>query len=219
MASIFRREGCDRSRDRPRNNLTESVEGESVSDSLRYLRESAKTSRSSRRFSAHVNRAQIPRAGAHNQTWLGRRDQRRRSLMVGSHDEPRDRVNDVGETPKRAARRSARWTAEGPPGYYWKERPVRDISPRHDEAQQILVPICMAIMSSCSTSDSRWWIAPSIYFGILVRLRWIMMTAIWGVTSPRGVGRISRVFASWMTTGRHGTYLETSSTSPVHLRC
>ncbi len=56
-----------------------------------------------------------------------------------------------------------------PPGYYWEWSGQFENHVRATKRMQILVPVCLAIMFvMLYLGFRRWWIAPIIYFGILV---------------------------------------------------
>jgi copper/silver efflux system protein len=70
-----------------------------------------------------------------------------------------------------------------PAGYYWEWSGQFENQVRATERMQILIPICLAIMFiMLYLGFKRWWIAPVIYFGILVSASGgFIMLALWQV--------------------------------------
>jgi len=70
-----------------------------------------------------------------------------------------------------------------PPGYYWEWSGQFENQVRATKRMSILVPVCLLIMFvMLYVGFKRWWIAPIIYFGILVSASGgFIMLALWGV--------------------------------------
>jgi len=70
-----------------------------------------------------------------------------------------------------------------PPGYYWEWSGQFENQVRATKRMSILVPLCMFIMFvMLYLGFKRWWIAPIIFFGILVSASGgFIMLALWGV--------------------------------------
>lgn len=70
-----------------------------------------------------------------------------------------------------------------PPGYYWEWSGQFENQVRATKRMSILVPLCMGIMLvMLYLGFKRWWIAPVIFFGILVSASGgFIMLALWGV--------------------------------------
>ena len=70
-----------------------------------------------------------------------------------------------------------------PAGYYWEWSGQFENQVRATKRMQILVPVCLAIMFiMLYLGFKRWWIAPVIYFGILVSAAGgFIMLGLWGV--------------------------------------
>jgi len=95
----------------------------------------------------------------------------------------RDEVSVVEDAEKllQAALKDGRLTL--PAGYYWEWSGQFENQVRATKRMQILVPICLAIMFvMLYLGFKRWWIAPIIYFGVLVAAAGgFIMLGIWGV--------------------------------------
>jgi len=70
-----------------------------------------------------------------------------------------------------------------PPGYYWEWSGQFENQVRAAKRMNILIPVCLGIMFvMLYLGFKRWWIAPIIYFGILVSASGgFIMLALWGV--------------------------------------
>ena len=70
-----------------------------------------------------------------------------------------------------------------PPGYYWEWSGQFENQVRATERMRILVPLCLLIMFvMLYLGFKRWWIAPVIFFGIMVSASGgFIMLALWGV--------------------------------------
>jgi Cu(I)/Ag(I) efflux system membrane protein CusA/SilA len=70
-----------------------------------------------------------------------------------------------------------------PPGYYWEWSGQFENQVRANKRMSILIPVCLSIMFvMLYLGFKRWWIAPIIYFGILVSASGgFIMLALWGV--------------------------------------
>lgn len=109
-----------------------------------------------------------------------------RGLLVGyvtMNTRDRDEVSVVEEAEAvlRAAVRDGRLKL--PPGYYWEWSGQFENQVRATKRMSILVPLCMGIMLvMLYLGFRRWWIAPVIFFGILVSASGgFIMLALWGV--------------------------------------
>ena len=109
-----------------------------------------------------------------------------RGLLVGyvtMNTRDRDEVSVVedAEAVLQSAVRDGR--LELPPGYYWEWSGQFENQVRATKRMSILVPVCLFIMFvMLYLGFKRWWIAPIIYFGILVSASGgFIMLALWGV--------------------------------------
>jgi Cu(I)/Ag(I) efflux system membrane protein CusA/SilA len=70
-----------------------------------------------------------------------------------------------------------------PPGYYWEWSGQFENQVRATKRMQVLVPITLSIMFvMLYLGFKRWWIAPVIFFGVLVSASGgFIMLALWGV--------------------------------------
>lgn len=109
-----------------------------------------------------------------------------RGLLTGyvtMNTRDRDEVSVVEDAEKllQAALKDGRLTL--PAGYYWEWSGQFENQVRATKRMQILVPICLAIMFvMLYLGFKRWWIAPIIYFGVLVAAAGgFIMLGIWGV--------------------------------------
>jgi Cu(I)/Ag(I) efflux system membrane protein CusA/SilA len=109
-----------------------------------------------------------------------------RGLLVGyvtMNTRDRDEVSVVedAEVLLQAALRDGRLKL--PPGYYWEWSGQFENQVRATERMRILVPLCLLIMFvMLYLGFKRWWIAPVIFFGILVSASGgFIMLALWGV--------------------------------------
>lgn len=108
------------------------------------------------------------------------------SLLVGYvtlNTRDRDEVSVVedAEALLQAALRDGR--LQLPSGYYWEWSGQFENQVRATKRMQILVPMCLFIMLiMLYISFKRWWVAPVIFFGMLVSAAGgFIMLALWGV--------------------------------------
>ncbi len=132
--------------------------------------------------------AQVPLAQlADIKTVLGPQEIKgERGLLVGyvtMNTRERDEVSVVqdAEALLQRALKDGRLTL--PPGYYWEWSGQFENQVRATKRMQILVPITLGIMFvMLYLGFSRWWIAPVIFFGVLVSASGgFIMLALWGV--------------------------------------
>lgn len=109
-----------------------------------------------------------------------------RGLLVGyvtMNTRDRDEVSVVqdAEAVLRQALKDGRLTL--PPGYYWEWSGQFENQVRATKRMQVLVPITLGIMFvMLYLGFQRWWIAPVIFFGVLVSASGgFIMLALWGV--------------------------------------
>ena len=109
-----------------------------------------------------------------------------RGLLVGyvtMNTRERDEISVVEDAEKllQAALKDGRLLL--PAGYYWEWSGQFENQFRATKRMQILVPVCLAIMFvMLYLGFRRWWIAPVIYFGILVSASGgFIMLALWQV--------------------------------------
>jgi len=109
-----------------------------------------------------------------------------RGLLVGyvtMNTRDRDEVSVVEDAERtlQAALKDGRLKL--PAGYYWEWSGQFENQVRATARMQILVPVCLAIMFvMLYLGFQRWWIAPIIYFGVLVSASGgFIMLALWGV--------------------------------------
>lgn len=109
-----------------------------------------------------------------------------RGLLVGyvtMNTRDRDEVSVVEDAERllQAALQDGRLKV--PAGYYWEWSGQFENQVRATKRMQILIPVCLAIMFvMLYLGFERWWIAPIIYFGILVSAAGgFIMLALWGV--------------------------------------
>ncbi len=131
--------------------------------------------------------AQVPLAQlAEIRTVLGPQEIKgERGLLVGyvtMNTRDRDEVSVVNdaEAALQRALREGRLTV--PPGYYWEWSGQFENQVRATKRMQVLVPITLAIMFvMLYMGFSRWWIAPTIFFGVLVSASGgFILLALWG---------------------------------------
>ncbi|MBK8914459.1 MAG: efflux RND transporter permease subunit [Phycisphaerales bacterium] len=132
--------------------------------------------------------AQVPLAQlADIKTVLGPQEIKgERGLLVGyvtMNTRERDEVSVVqdAEALLQRALKDGRLTL--PPGYYWEWSGQFENQVRATKRMQILVPITLGIMFvMLYLGFARWWIAPVIFFGVLVSASGgFIMLALWGV--------------------------------------
>lgn len=109
-----------------------------------------------------------------------------RGLLVGyvtMNTRDRDEVSVVqdAEAVLQQALKDGRLTL--PPGYYWEWSGQFENQVRATKRMQVLVPITLGIMFvMLYLGFQRWWIAPVIFFGVLVSASGgFIMLALWGV--------------------------------------
>ena len=109
-----------------------------------------------------------------------------RGLLVGyvtMNTRDRDEVSvvEAAEAVLQSAVRDGRLKV--PAGYYWEWSGQFENHVRATKRMSILVPVCLFIMFvMLYLGFERWWIAPIIYFGILVSASGgFIMLALWGV--------------------------------------
>ncbi len=171
-------------------NIMESVEGrERYPIRVRYLREYREDVPDLERILVPSSTgAQIPLAQVLTiQSTLGPQEIKgERGLLVGyvtMNTRDRDEVSVVedAEAVLQGALRDGRLKL--PPGYYWEWSGQFENQVRATKRMSILIPVCLFIMFvMLYLGFERWWIAPIIYFGILVSASGgFIMLALWGV--------------------------------------
>jgi Cu(I)/Ag(I) efflux system membrane protein CusA/SilA len=171
-------------------NLTESVEGrERYPVRVRYLRDFREDIPELGKILVPTSGgAQVPLAQVVTiQSVLGPQEIKgERGLLVGyvtMNTRDRDEVSVVEEAERllRAALGDGRLTL--PAGYYWEWSGQFENQVRATTRMQVLVPVCLAIMfAMLYLGFNRWWIAPIIFFGVLVSASGgFIMLALWGV--------------------------------------
>lgn len=171
-------------------NIMESVEGrERYPIRVRYLRELREDIPELEKILAPSSTgAQIPLAQIVNiRSVLGPQEIKgERGLLVGYvtlNTRDRDEVSVVedAEAVLQAAVRDGRLKL--PSGYYWEWSGQFENQVRAAARMRILVPTCLFIMFvMLYLGFKRWWVAPIIYFGILVSASGgFIMLALWGV--------------------------------------
>jgi Cu(I)/Ag(I) efflux system membrane protein CusA/SilA len=169
-------------------NIMESVEGrERYPIRIRLARDFREDMEAIERINVPAsNGAQVPLAQlADLRTVLGPQEIKgERGLLVGyvtMNTRARDEVSVVKDAEKllRQALRDGRLTL--PPGYYWEWSGQFENQVRATARLRILVPITLAIMFVMLTLGfTRWWIAPIIFFGVLVSASGgFIMLALW----------------------------------------
>ena len=171
-------------------NIMESVEGrERYPVRVRYLREFREDIPELEKIlvptssGAHIPLAQVLTI----KSVLGPQEIKgERSLLVGyvtMNTRDRDEVSVVEDAERvlQAALKDGRLKV--PAGYYWEWSGQFENQVRATKRMQILVPICLAIMFvMLYLGFKRWWIAPIIYFAILVAASGgFIMLALWDV--------------------------------------
>ncbi|KAA0216296.1 MAG: efflux RND transporter permease subunit [Leptolyngbya sp. PLA3] len=171
-------------------NLMESVEGrERYPIRVRLARDFREDMDAIQRINVpSTSGAQVPLAQlADISTVLGPQEIKgERGLLVGyvtMNTRDRDEVSVVqdAEHVLQQALKDGRLTL--PPGYYWEWSGQFENQVRATKRMQILVPITLGIMFvMLYLGFSRWWIAPIIFFGVLVSASGgFIMLALWGV--------------------------------------
>jgi Cu(I)/Ag(I) efflux system membrane protein CusA/SilA len=171
-------------------NLMESVEGrERYPIRVRYLREFREDLPELEKILLPTSTgAQVPLAQVVTiKSVLGPQEIKgERGLLVGyvtMNTRDRDEVSVVEDAERalQAALQDGRLKL--PAGYYWEWSGQFENQVRATARMQILVPVCLAIMFvMLYLGFQRWWIAPIIYFGVLVSASGgFIMLALWGV--------------------------------------
>ena len=171
-------------------NLMESVEGrERYPIRVRYLREFREDLPELEKILLPTSTgAQVPLAQVVTiKSVLGPQEIKgERGLLVGyvtMNTRDRDEVSVVEDAERalQAALKDGRLRL--PAGYYWEWSGQFENQVRATARMQILVPVCLAIMFvMLYLGFERWWIAPIIYFGVLVSASGgFIMLALWGV--------------------------------------
>ena len=171
-------------------NIMESVEGrERYPVRVRYLREFREDIPELEKIlvptssGAHIPLAQVLTI----KSVLGPQEIKgERGLLVGyvtMNTRDRDEVSVVEDAERllQAALKDGRLKL--PAGYYWEWSGQFENQVRATKRMQILIPVCLAIMFvMLYLGFQRWWIAPIIYFAILVSAAGgFIMLALWGV--------------------------------------
>lgn len=170
-------------------NIMESVEGrERYPIRVRYLREFREDIPELEKILVPTSSgAQIPLAQVVTiKSVLGAQEIKgERGLLTGyvtMNTRDRDEVSVVEDAERllQAALKDGRLTL--PAGYYWEWSGQFENQVRATKRMQIVVPVCLAIMFlMLYLGFRRWWVAPAIYFGILVSAAGgFIMLAIWG---------------------------------------
>jgi Cu(I)/Ag(I) efflux system membrane protein CusA/SilA len=171
-------------------NLMESVEGrERYPIRIRLARDFREDMEAIKRINVPSSTgAQVPLAQlADISTVLGPQEIKgERGLLVGyvtMNTRDRDEVSVVqdAEALLQQALKDGRLTL--PPGYYWEWSGQFENQVRATKRMQVLVPITLGIMFvMLYLGFKRWWIAPVIFFGVLVSASGgFIMLALWGV--------------------------------------
>lgn len=170
-------------------NLMETVEGrERYPIRIRLARDFREDAEAISRISVPTaTGAQVPMAQlATISTVLGPQEiKSEKGLLVGYvtlNTRDRDEVSVVneGETLLRQALQDGR--LQMPPGYYWEWSGQFENQVRAMKRLKLLVPLTLMIMfGMLMTGFKRWWIAPIIFFGVMVSASGgFMMLAFWG---------------------------------------
>ncbi|HMO18746.1 MAG TPA: efflux RND transporter permease subunit [Oligoflexia bacterium] len=109
-----------------------------------------------------------------------------RGLLVGyvtMNTRDRDEVSVVKDAEKALQKALKNGEIKLPPGYYWEWSGQFENQVRATKRLQILVPLTLAIMFlMLYLGFKRWWIAPIIFFGVLVSASGgFIMLYLWGV--------------------------------------
>lgn len=170
-------------------NIMESVEGrERYPIRVRYLREFREDIPELEKILLPTSSgAQVPLAQVLTiKSVLGPQEIKgERGLLVGyvtMNTRDRDEVSVVEDAERllQTALRDGRLKV--PAGYYWEWSGQFENQVRATKRMQILIPVCLAIMFvMLYLGFKRWWIAPVIYFSILVAAAGgFIMLALWG---------------------------------------
>jgi Cu(I)/Ag(I) efflux system membrane protein CusA/SilA len=170
-------------------NIMESVEGrERYPIRVRYLREFREDIPELEKILLPTSSgAQVPLAQVLTiKSVLGPQEIKgERGLLVGyvtMNTRDRDEVSVVEDAERllQAALKDGRLKV--PAGYYWEWSGQFENQVRATKRMQILIPVCLAIMFvMLYLGFERWWIAPVIYFSILVAASGgFIMLALWG---------------------------------------
>ncbi len=170
-------------------NIMESVEGrERYPIRVRYLREFREDIPELEKILLPTSSgAQVPLAQVLTiKSVLGPQEIKgERGLLVGyvtMNTRDRDEVSVVEDAERllQAALKDGRLKV--PAGYYWEWSGQFENQVRATKRMQILIPVCLAIMFvMLYLGFERWWIAPVIYFSILVAAAGgFIMLALWG---------------------------------------
>ena len=203
-------------------NIMESVEGrERYPIRVRYLREFREDIPELEKILLPTSSgAQVPLAQVLTiKSVLGPQEIKgERGLLVGyvtMNTRDRDEVSVVEDAERllQAALKDGRLKL--PAGYYWEWSGQFENQVRATKRMQILIPVCLAIMFvMLYLGFERWWIAPVIFFGILVAAvrRFHHARRSGARISPSPCGSASSCSSAWsMTTAWcMSTYLEDS---------
>ncbi len=171
-------------------NIMESVEGrERYPIRVRYLREFREDIPELEKILLPTSSgAQVPLAQVLTiKSVLGPQEIKgERGLLVGyvtMNTRDRDEVSVVEDAERLLQTALKDGRLKLPAGYYWEWSGQFENQVRATKRMQILVPVCLAIMFvMLYLGFQRWWIAPVIYFGILVSAAGgFIMLALWGV--------------------------------------
>jgi copper/silver efflux system protein len=170
-------------------NLMESVEGrERYPIRIRLARDFREDAEAIQRISVPTSSgAQVPLAQlAAISTVLGPQEIKgERGLLVGyvtMNTRDRDEVSVVNDAEAVLQQALADGRLTLPPGYYWEWSGQFENQVRATARMRILVPVTLAIMFvMLYLGFTRWWIAPVIFFGVLVSAAGgFVMLALWG---------------------------------------
>lgn len=170
-------------------NLMESVEGrERYPIRIRLARDFREDIEAIQRINVPSSSgAQVPLAQlASISTVLGPQEIKgERGLLVGyvtMNTRDRDEVSVVQDAERVLQQALKDGRLSLPPGYYWEWSGQFENQVRATKRMQVLVPITLAIMFvMLYLGFSRWWIAPVIFFGVLVSASGgFIMLALWG---------------------------------------
>lgn len=171
-------------------NLMESVEGrERYPIRIRLARDFREDLDAIQRINVpSAGGAQVPLAQlADLKTVLGPQEIKgERGLLVGHvtmNTRERDEVSVVQDAEALLQQALKDGRLKLPPGYYWEWSGQFENQVRATKRMQILVPITLGIMFvMLYLGFTRWWIAPTIFFGVLVSASGgFIMLALWGV--------------------------------------
>jgi Cu(I)/Ag(I) efflux system membrane protein CusA/SilA len=171
-------------------NLMESVEGrERYPIRVRYLREFREDIPELEKILVPSSTmAQVPMAQVVTiKSVLGPQEIKgERGLLTGyvtMNTRDRDEISVVEDAERLLQSALADGRLTVPAGYYWEWSGQFENQVRATKRMQILVPVCLAIMFvMLYLGFKRWWVAPVIYFGILVSAAGgFIMLALWNV--------------------------------------